>query len=323
MVETYTSDIENRIFRKETKNSRWRIPSYLNNDQTMLMLLHILSETIDDNHIDSVYGSFRSPWNSGRPSILEFDEDSVYEITNLYNGYGVDVQLTFNSYDIDSIELGHRESNKALDILHKLNEENGSNNSVIVSSDKLASYIKGIYPDMKITCSVIAPIFRKGLSDEEDTFEYYDELLRFHPYDEVTPRPEFFLEGRYGEVPESDRDKYVVLCNQTCFQSCPMAITHYTSYNKRERNEDYDMSFINSCVLRKSEFKNISDRCLMSLDLIESLIKKGFTSFKLQGRNKSPMVFLDMLGEYVFEPIGWYQGVKDSISAATAIDRIE
>ena len=61
----------------------------------------------------------------------------------------------------------------------------------------------------------------------------------------------------------------------------------------------------------------------MSLDMMRFLINRGYLNYKLQGRNKSVIAFLDMLGSYVYEPIGWYQGVKDSITSAAAIEKLD
>ena len=320
MTTTYPSGVKNQVFRTETENLRWRIPSFLNNDQAMLMLLHILSDTVDDNHIDSVYGSFLSPWNAGRPSLLRFDEDSFIEIINLYNEYNVAVQVAFNNYNVTDDDLYDSDSNKALELLNELSNENGIFNSVIVASDTLASHIRRNYPAMYITSSVIKPIYEDGRFTS-----YYNKLIGGGLYDEVTPRPEYFFDEYYldDEKDMIDRDNVVVLCNQTCFRHCPTAKVHYDNYEKRERGLEYDMSFINNCVMRKSDYGNIDDRCLMSLSMMENLGSEGFTKFKLQGRNKSAVAFLDILGSYVFEPIGWYQGVKDAISAASAIDRLD
>lgn len=323
----YESD---RIFRQGNEGFRWRVPTFLNNDRAMLLLLRLLEERWDGrgphpsvqgmpespSHVDSAYGSFKSPWSAGRPSLLGFDRTSFEEIADLYNSYGVGVSLAFNRYGIPESALDDEESNEALDVLGNLNRLNGGRNSVVVASDALARHVRESHPDVPVTCSVLKPIYEDG-----EGADYYLSIIDGGLYDEVTPRPELFLEGTdWRELP---RERTVVLCNQTCLRHCPMARHHYDQYAKRESDEPYDMGFMNRCVELKSDYTNLGDRCLMGPSVMSRLGDEGFRKMKLQGRNKSPQALLDLLGSYVYEPMGWYQGVRDTIAAVDRIDGLE
>ena len=299
------------IFRRETNRIRWRLPAFLNNDQAMLELLEILSYQVNDNHIDSVYGSLRSPWNSGRVSFLDSIDSSFFsDLVRKYNNYGVSVGLAFNNYNITENDLEDEKSNELLSILNEINKE-GPFNSVIASSDLLLDHIVTNYPYLKITCSVIKPTY-----EDEDSSEYYNQLLDI--FDEITPRPEYFFSDSAYDI--DDKDRVIVLGNQTCFRNCPTAVMHYDTYEKIERGLPHDNLVIRNCMTRKANYPDLEERCIMTLDTINDLVNHGYTQFKLQGRNKSPIEFLDMLGKYVFEPVGWYQGVIDSISSRISLE---
>ena len=282
----------------------------MNNDQTMLELLEILSNQVEDNHIESVYGSMRSPWNSGRVSFLDSIDNSFFrDLIERYNSYGVNIGLAFNNYNITKDDLEDEKSNELLEILNEINSD-GPFNSVIVSSDLLYDHILFNYPYIKITSSVIKPIY-EGRNDSD----YYKELL--DAFDEITPRPEYFFEN-HEEL--GDKYRVIILCNQTCFRYCPTAIMHYDTYEKIERGLPHDNSVIKNCMRHKATYPNLEERCIMTLDTINDLVNRGYTHFKLQGRNRTPIEFLSMLGNYIFEPVGWYQSIVDCISSTISLE---
>lgn len=311
--------MDDSLLRECVKGFDFRVPSLLNNDVPMTMLLHVLDDLGYEHHIDSVYGSYRTSWNSGRPSLMSLTDVMAFEeVANLYEGHGVGVSLTFNNYNVTYDDLDEDSPNKVLDVLEN---DFPDSSSVIVSSDLLARYIRDNFPHVRIIGSVIRPIYDRILHRTTDDVTYYLDLMDSGLYDMVTPRPEFFFSTSNEELNKvSDKDRFIVLCNQSCMRDCPFATAHHDLYERVERGEPYDTKVIRNCMMVKSEYRNIDQRCVMGVDDLRRMRELGFTHMKLQGRNLKASEFLDMLGTWVYEPIGRYQGMKESILSAMSIE---
>jgi hypothetical protein len=102
-----------------------------------------------------------------------------------------------------------------------------------------------------------------------------------------------------------NKDKIDIIVNSCCVYKCPFSIKHYDRTVAME-NELIENSKI-MCNDRFISPVSLHYNNFISNGEIDKLIKLGFTNFKLNGRNTSPILFIHIIGTYIFDCSGVFQ----------------
>lgn len=203
------------------------------------------------NRIESLFGFVEyTPLYGGRVfHRRELSERDVFQLNNA--GIGLRLPLS-NHY----VSRGEYEASR--EFLEKYHRER---NSVIVTHDDLARWVRADFPRYRIDASVIKNI--NTPRKLEEALELYDEVVLPMPSNEDTA----FLEAIAA------KDRITLFANAGCAFTCP-ARTCYVSVSKINKR-DGDHPFQCSQSLKERELLGMID-----FD-IDALVAMGFHSFKL------------------------------------------
>lgn len=241
------------------------------------------------NSFSTVYDSlFGLKWNGGRtPSPADFiDLESLRSLIYSYNAMGVGFNFSFTNLLLKEEDLEDKSCNE---ILNWLNET--KINGVIVALPLLKNYITKNYPNLKITLSVVC-----GLN----SYEQYNEACEDEKIQYVVLHPDFNHDYAFLSklmYPE----KIEIMANDRCVYGCPFRKTHYLDLSQKileqsntplvrnMRNLDSGKKATDEeAQCRAVRFGlNRDNRNLLSFGDLDYLIKNGFHSFKLIGREYS------------------------------------
>lgn len=289
-----------RLYRDRMDEVTWQVPSLFNNDILMIIFLEMFKRTHNEQPADTIkytYGSLKCKWNSGRFSVCDYSESSYRFFIDYYNSLGLSCMLTFSNYDITEDMLDDYVGNSMISYLNSIDYENW----VIVSSDLILDYVRKNYPHVKVEASVIKPIFEND--QKPDTADYYNKLLQ--QYDKVVVRPETLQHPEIMDRIE-DKDRVVLLVNQSCTPYCKMAKKHYRYHTAKDSN--IEMPYCDFC-----KHTDHYDETAIDYYYLVKLIDLGFKNLKLQGRNLKQELLSGLLKEYVFEPTGEIQRLLDYV----------
>ena len=200
--------------------------------------------------IDSLFGFVeRSTLYGGRGFTRR--ELSDRDVTQLNNA-GIGVRLPMSNH---YVEYDEYKENKP--IFRKYHREG---NSIIVTNDDLAKWIRQDFPDYRIDASVIKNI--KTLEKIEEAMTLYDSVVLPMP---INKDLEFLESIR-------DKDKITLFANAGCALTCPSR-TCYASISKINKGGDHE--FLCSQKLKPRDLHGMVDFPL------EPYIELGFHRFKL------------------------------------------
>lgn len=222
----------------------------------------------EDVRFSSSFDSFPNMiWNGGRVSIGPIvSESEVKDIIAYYNEKSVKLNFTFTNSLLTKNHLHDEFGNFVLDAGHN------ANNSIIVYSDLLYTYIKKNYPKYKCILSV---------TKANNNIDFINQALPL--YDLVVLPPD--LSKNYMLLEQiNDLSKIEVLVNNYCIKDCPFSAEHYRITSEAQMKmdprieEEYKKN--KPCSLNKNGlYPN-----LLSNDNINILYKMGIQNFKLSGR---------------------------------------
>ena len=286
------------ILLKGREKLEFKIPSLFSNDQIMFEFLDACKYFEIETPIKCTFGSIRSSWNGGRSSIIKnFNADEAASIIKKYNEYGISTCFTFTNYYITKDMLDDFVGNTLLEIASE-----NENNYAIVSSDIIADYIREKYPKIKLESSLLRPTYE--FPNYTETPKYYDDLCE--KFDKVMIRPEFGQDLNYLRKIKN-KDKIDILVNSNCVYKCPFSIKHYDRAVLLEKGEMSENTLM--CNRRFLNKDSIHKNNIISNSEIDKIAKLGFNKFKLAGRNINPMLFLHVLGTYIFDSSGVFQHI--------------
>ncbi len=203
------------------------------------------------NRIESLFGFVEpSPLYGGR--IFRQPELSQRDVMQLNNA-GIGLRLPLSNHDVR-----REEYDQHADFLARYHREA---NSVIVTHDDLARWIRADFPQYRIDASVIKNI--NNLRKLGAALELYDEVVLPMTANEDLA----FLES----IPEKHR--ITLFANAGCAFTCPSK-TCYVSISQRNKG---DPSVPFSC---SRKFKEREQLGMIEFDL-QPLVQMGFSSFKL------------------------------------------
>jgi len=203
------------------------------------------------NRIESLFGFVEyTPLYGGR--IFQRRELSQRDVFQLNNA-GIGVRLPLSNHYVTAGE--YEDCQPFLDKYHL------DGNSVIVTEDELARWVRRDFPRYRIDASVIKNI--NTIRKLEQAFALYDEVVLPMPSNEDLP----FLQA----IP--DKDRITLFANAGCAFTCP-ARTCYASVS-RINKRDGEHAFQCSQSLKERELLGMID-----FDL-QPLVDMGFHRFKL------------------------------------------
>lgn len=203
------------------------------------------------NQIESLFGFVEySPLYGGRVFHgRELSERDVFQLNNA----GIGLRLPLSNHFVSREE--YEASQSFLDKYHR------ENNSVIVTNDDLARWIRADFPDYRIDASVIKKV--NTPKKLKQALELYDEVVLPMTSNEDPA----FLESI------ADKGRITLFANAGCAFTCP-AKTCYVSVSKINKR-DSEQAFQCSQSLKERELLGMID-----FDL-EPLVRMGLHSFKL------------------------------------------
>lgn len=203
------------------------------------------------NRIESLFGFVEySPLYGGRVFHgRELSERDVFQLNNA----GIGLRLPLSNH---FVSLEEYEASRAF--LEKYHREN---NSVIVTNDDLARWIRVDFPDYRIDASVIKNV--NTAKKLQQALELYDEVVLPMTSNEDLP----FLESI------ADKGRITLFANAGCAFTCPSK-TCYVSVSKINKRAGEE-AFRCSQSLKERELLGMID-----FD-VEALVRLGFRSFKL------------------------------------------
>jgi hypothetical protein len=203
------------------------------------------------NQIESLFGFVEySPLYGGRVFHgRELSERDVYQLNNA----GIGLRLPLSNHFVS-----HEEYEASREFLQKYHREP---NSVIVTNDDLARWIRTDYPDYRIDASVIKNV--NTAKKLQQALELYDEVVLPMTSNEDLA----FLESI------ADKERITLFANAGCAFTCP-AKTCYVSVSKINKREG-EQAFRCSQSLKERELLGMID-----FDL-GPLVRMGYHSFKL------------------------------------------
>lgn len=289
------------IFPKNRNDVSWKVPSLFYQDHVVLMLSDLCNELNINLPISSVYGCVKSTWGGGRPSMMQdIDRNLAEEIISKYNARNISCCFTFSNYNVTRDHLEDRIGNLLLDVA----SQTGVQNYAIVSSDILTEYIRDKYPNIKLISSILKPIYELDAYDFAP--EYYNKLCEI--YDRVVVRSELCFYNKFLKKLKY-KNKIEIIVNQDCLIYCPLSRKHYDFHSLVELGlKDRKEGF---CSRAKLIPETVFNTSLLSNQDLDRIIPLGFKSFKLRGRTYTEYQLLELIGNYVFDPTGVYQNIKN------------
>ena len=201
--------------------------------------------------IDSLFG-FVGPTKLYGGRMFRRPELSLRDVTQLNNA-GIGLRIPLSNHFVTKAE--YEESRALLEQHHK------DINSVIVTNDDLAKWIRKDFPKYKIDASVIKNI--KKHKTIEKTMELYDSVVLPMNFNEDLD----FLEKI------KQKDKITLFANAGCALTCPSKLCYISisKINKQRGDAEFQCS------------QEIKDRDLLGMvDFpLEPYIEMGFHKFKL------------------------------------------
>ena len=277
------------FFYKESVKHRWRMSSTMvvgglfKLDKNIWAIHDNFQHHTWGKFIDETFGGQPCLWHGGR--ILSYDlhledYDKVKQSISGYTVRGIGCKLNFSAPDAGEF-LDDEPSNILLDILAECNA-NG-NHGVIVSDNRLRDYIRNRYPELKITASILKPLFEHP--EMTDTPEYYNELSE--SYDYVVVRQDRNVEMGFLEKLRH-KHKIELLVNSRCAPKCMYQALHYATGINIGRSiygiapEDRANVFAVKSTCRSRQANNFP--MYIPPFRVDWLQEAGFTRFKLEGR---------------------------------------
>lgn len=242
--------------------------------------------------IGSVYGAPADClWGGGR---VGFGEDRPEDAAALLREYGLSARLTFSNSLLEKEHLADRKCNA----LCALFEHNGDvPNGVILTSDLLLGYLQERYPGfyfVSSTTKVLTEFDRLAAELERPEFRYVV--------------PDFRLNralDRLGALPDGQKQKVELLCNECCWFNCPDRKACYETVSRKNLGEDCPEHICRSPeagrgyrfsdAMRNPGFIGIED-------IRNTYLPMGFSHFKIEGRGLGSAVLLEMLLYYMTKP---------------------
>ena len=242
--------------------------------------------------IGSLYGAPEDClWGGGRVGTGDCDPRKVLALTRQY---GVSARLTFSN---SLLRREHLSDPKCNALCRLFEESKDPQNGVIVHSERLLDYLKETYPQLYFVSSTT-----KVLTDFRDLRQ---ELAR-EDFRYVVP--DFRLNKAFDKLdalPEEQKKKVELLCNECCFFGCQERRACYEAVSRKNLGmngpehrctaPDAAGGYRFSKAMENPGFISVED-------IRNRYLPMGFSQFKLEGRGLGSALVLEFLLYYMTKP---------------------
>lgn len=263
---------------------------YLNyelNKKYIEYFLQNKNQFYSDIKIHSIYDSFPGcSWNGGRNILNNYSlptEQNIKATISTFNNLNINCSFTFTNLNITTNQLNDPIGNFIL------NESKNYTNSVIISNDILAKYIKSNYPSFSLISSTTKVL---------NTIQDLELELEKGYYDLVVPNIKFNNTKELFNI--SSPSKCEILLNDTCYANCQFRKQHYESITN---NQEFfpcrypELKAKSFYGLLKTNPSHITRE-----DLYQKYVPAGFTHFKIMGRDCTNAEILEFYLYYMAKP---------------------
>jgi hypothetical protein len=242
--------------------------------------------------IGSIYGAPADClWGGGRVGTGEAAPEDAAALTR---EFGISARLTFSNSLLREEHLGDKKCNA----LCALFEKNGpAESGVVICSDLLLDYLRAQYPGFYYVSSTTKV------------------LTAFSDLEEELNRPEFryavpdFRLNKSFEKLDSltseQKQKVEFLCNECCWYACPDRKACYENVSRKNLGEDCgDHVCASPEAHRGYRFSDAMKNpgFIGTGDILNTYLPKGFSNFKIEGRELGSALVLEFLLYYMTKP---------------------
>ena len=242
--------------------------------------------------IGSIYGAPADClWGGGR---VGTGEAAPEDAAALMREFGISARLTFSNSLLREEHLGDKKCNA----LCALFEKNGpAESGVVICSDLLLDYLRAQYPGFYYVSSTTKV------------------LTAFSDLEEELNRPEFryavpdFRLNKSFEKLDSltseQKQKVEFLCNECCWYACPDRKACYENVSRKNLGEDCgDHVCASPEAHRGYRFSDAMKNpgFIGTGDILNTYLPKGFSNFKIEGRELGSALVLEFLLYYMTKP---------------------
>ena len=234
--------------------------------------------------IDSYYGApWGCLWNGGRPLVPHHDAVINDHTITYLESIDAHKYVTCTNYMAGNY-LDDPVSNKIMELL-------SDGDGVIITDERLHTYIKKTYPKLKTKSSIV-----KVTKDQPNkrTVDYYNQLLDLYDYVVLHPDDNNELDV-ISQL--NDLSRVEVLIDERCTRNCPVRDLHYdlnAQHNVPVKDQDANILdqeeelFGKLCPREKSIMQKNGkwklDILVNTIDEIGDLYELGIHRFKTSGR---------------------------------------
>lgn len=259
--------------------------------------------------IGSIYGAPADClWGGGR---VGFGQARAEDAAALTHEFAISARLTFSNSLLREEHLADRKCNA----LCALFEKNGpAESGVILTSDLLLNYLQARCPGLYFVSSTT-----KVLTE----FQALAKELRRPAFRYVVP--DFRLNREFAKLnalPEAQKRKVELLCNECCWFACPDRKACYENVSRKSLGEDCaDHICVSPDAARGYRFSEaMKNPGFIGIDDIQKRwLPNGFSQFKLEGRSLGSAVVLEFLLYYLTKP-EYQLNVREEIYLDSSLD---
>jgi len=259
--------------------------------------------------IGSIYGAPADClWGGGRVGTGEAAPEDAAALTR---EFGISARLTFSNSLLREEHLGDKKCNA----LCALFEKNGpAESGVVICSDLLLDYLRAQYPGFYYVSSTTKV------------------LTAFSDLEEELNRPEFryavpdFRLNKSFEKLDSltseQKQKVEFLCNECCWYACPDRKACYENVSRKNLGEDCgDHVCASPEAHRGYRFSDAMKNpgFIGTGDILNTYLPKGFSNFKIEGRELGSALVLEFLLYYMTKP-EYRLNVREEIYLDSSLD---
>lgn len=257
----------------------------------------------DNIEIGAVYGCFPGAlWNGGRVCHGYTRREQVLTVLKEYNDRKIPCRFTFTNSLLQEKHLYDTFCNMCLELA-----DNGLN-EVLVNSPLLEEYIRKNYPNYKIILSTTREIKTVEEIEKEAKKDYYIIVLdkSFNNTD--------LLEKL------NDRDKYEILIDSFCMDSCPNSTKHYREVSRAQL--EFDSADFPMCpAINRDFYEFLGNETFITVeDLYGKYFQMGYNKFKLDGRAFNVYTVIESYMYYLVKPL---HRDRVRLSVLKALERLE
>ncbi len=272
-------------------------------NELIINMLNEYPECFYDNiEIGAVYGCFPgSLWNGGRVCPGYTRREQILGVLKEYNDRGIPCRFTFTNSLLKEEHLYDTFCNMCLKLA-----DNGIN-EVLVNSPLLEEYIRRNYPGYKIILSTTREIKTVEGIESESLKDYYIIVLdkSFNNTDKLQQL--------------KDRDKYEILVDSFCMDSCPNSTNHYKEVSRAQL--EFDSADFPMCrAINRDFYEFIGNKTFITVeDLYGKYFQMGYNKFKLDGRAFNVYTVMESYMYYLVKPV---HRDRVRLSVLKALDRL-